>query len=255
MTTGLDFALDDLDPADVGSEQAEILLWADDLQALAQHHTVPYGSHSYVVAHDRSATWGVPGAPQLVAIKIARDFSLRTFTLESEYHASLPFAQAWLIDRGCPPERIALAVDGLAQAADSETLRLEQLIRDGGQRYDVIDTWTSDRDPCENWTLAHDRAAADAPFRVFLEAVDPETPTYTVREGAFADEDAARLWLDDRTGPLPPPPEDSLGADAMRRRTALARSSGAPHATVCGLDAVAPPSPGAMRQPRPGRPL
>ena len=72
VTTELDFRLDDLEPADPVSELAESGLWAGDLTVLAEHHT-PDGSHSYVVAHDGSVTWGVPGSPQLVAITIARD--------------------------------------------------------------------------------------------------------------------------------------------------------------------------------------
>ncbi|MFI0721944.1 glycosyl hydrolase [Streptomyces sp. NPDC021224] len=253
MTAELDFALDDLEPADLDSEQAESVLWVGDLTVLAEHHTAPYRSHSYVVAHDTSATWGLPGAPQIVAIKVARDFSLGTFTLESEYHASVPFAQAWLIERGCPPENIAVAEGDFVGAADEQTLRVQQMIREGGQRYDVIDTWTSDENPCENWTLARDDAAAERPVRVFLEVVDPATHTYTVREGAFPDEDTARNWLEDRSTPLPPAPEDHFNVDALRTRVALARSTGAPHATACGLDTLLGPSTSAMQQPGPGR--
>ncbi|MEE4543638.1 glycosyl hydrolase [Streptomyces sp. V4-01] len=253
MTAELDFALDDLDPADLGSEQAESLLWVGDLTVLAEHHTAPHRSHSYVVAHDTSATWGVPGSPQIAAIKVARDFNLGTFTLESEYHASVPFAQAWLIERGCPPEKIALAESDFVAPADEQTLRVQQMIRDGGQRYYVIDTWTSDFDPCENWTLARDSGAAVDPVRVFLEVVDEKALTYTVREGAFLDEDAARDWLEDRSTPLPPAPEAHLDADALRTRVALARSTGTPHATACGLDTLPLPSTSAVQQPSPGR--
>jgi hypothetical protein len=253
VTAELDFALDDLDPADLNSEQAESVLWVGDLTVLAEHHTAPHRSHSYFVAHDASVTWGVPGAPQIAAIKVARDLSLGTFTLESEYHASVPFAQAWLIERGCPPEKIALAEGDFVEAADEQTLRVQQMIREGGQRYDVIDTWTWDFDPCENWTLVRDRGAAVDPVRVFLEVVDEKALTYTVREGAFADEDAARDWLEERSTPLPPAPEGHLGADALRARVALARSAGAPRATVCGLDTLPLPSTSAVQQPGPGR--
>lgn len=248
MTAEPDFALDDLD-----SEQAESLLWAGDLKVLAKYHTAPHGSHSYVVAHDTSATWGVPGAPQVAAIKVARNLSLGTFTMESEYHASVPFAQAWLIERGCPPERIALVEGDFAEAADEQSLRVQQMIRDGGQRYDVIDTWTWDNDPCENWTLVRDSSAAEKPVRVFLEVVDPETATYTVREGGFPDEDTARDWLEDRSSPLPQAPEDHLDADAVRTRVALARSTGAPHTTACGLDTLPAPSTSTAQRPGPGR--
>ncbi|MFC4035171.1 glycosyl hydrolase [Streptomyces polygonati] len=258
MTADLDFALDDLEPADLDSEQAESLLWAGDLTVLAEHHTAPHRSHSYVVAHDTSATWGVPGAPQVAAIKVARDFGLGTFTLESEYHASVPFAQAWLIERGCPPEKIALAEGDFVEAADEQTVRVQQMIRDGGQRYDVIDTWTWDDNPCENWTLARDSAAAEKPVRVFLEVVDPATHTYTVREGAFPDEDTARDWLEDRSTPLPPAPDDHLAADALRASVALARSTGhAGSVTACGLDRIPAPAPStvSVQRPGPGRSL
>lgn len=255
MTAELDLALDGLVPADLHSEQTESVLWVGDLKVLAAHHTAPHGSHSYVVAHDTSATWGVPGAPQPVSIKVARNFRLGTFTLESEYHAGLPFAQAWLIERGCPPDKIALAEGGFVEAADEQTLRVEQAIREGGQRYEVLDTWTRDDATCENWTLVRDSGAADNPVRVFLEVVDPAARTYTVREGAFPDEGTARQWLEDRGTPLPQPPEDHRDADGVRTRVALARSTRAPRTTACGLDTLPAPFTSAVQQPGPGRSL
>lgn len=253
MTAELDFGLEYLDPADFASEQAESVLWVGDLKVLAEHHTAPNGSHSYVVAHDTSATYGVPGEPQVAAIKVSRNLSLGTFTLEGEYHACVPFAQAWLIERGCPPEQISMIDGDFVQPADEQTLRVQQKIRDSGQRYDVVDTWTSDYDPCENWTLVHDRSAAENPVRVFLEVVDDQMLTYTAREGAFPDEDTARHWLEDRSTPLPQPPDDRPDADALRTRVALARSTGSPRATACGLDTLPAPSTNTVQQPGPGR--
>ncbi|WP_435178589.1 glycosyl hydrolase [Actinacidiphila sp. bgisy145] len=253
MTAALDLALDDLDPADIDSAQAASVLWVGDLTVLAEHHTAPHGSHSYVVAHDASVTWGIPGAPQLVAIKVARNLNLRTFTLESECHASLPFAQAWLIERGCPPEKIAVPDSDFVEAADEQTLRIQQMIRDGGQRYDVIDTCTSDDGPCEIWTLANDTLATAAPVRVFLEVIDPDTRTYTPREGAFPDEDTARHWLEDRSTPLPQAPQASPAAHARRERVALARSSGTPRAAACGLDTLPAAPADTTQQPAPRR--
>jgi hypothetical protein len=253
VTAGLDFALDDLDPADLDSEQAESVLRVGDLTVLAEHHTAPYRSHSYVVAHDTSATWGLPGAPQVVSIKIGRDFSLGTFTLESQYHASVPFAQAWLIERGCPSQRIGMVEGDFVRPADDQTLQVQQKIRDSRQRYDVIETWTSDFDPCENWTLVNDALAVDFPVRVFLEEVDEKAHTYTVREGAFPDKDTARDWLYDRSAPLPQAPDEHLDADALRKHVALARTTSAPRATACGLDALPAPSTTAMHKPGPGR--
>ncbi|MFF5962852.1 hypothetical protein ACFY64_03700 [Streptomyces collinus] len=104
-----DFRLADFEPADAASELAESSIWAGDLTVLAEHHTTPEGTHSYLVAHDRSMTWGVPGDPALVAIKITRDLRERTFTFETANHASLAFAQNWLIEHGCPPKQIAQA--------------------------------------------------------------------------------------------------------------------------------------------------
>ncbi|WP_393063038.1 hypothetical protein [Streptomyces sp. LN549] len=93
MSDVLDFHLDDLGPANSDSAYAEQQFWAGDLTVLAEHHTTPHGSHSYVVAHDGSVTWGVPGEPQMAAIKVARDLSLNTFTFELKYHATVAFAQ------------------------------------------------------------------------------------------------------------------------------------------------------------------
>ena len=229
MSVGLYFRLDGLEPADAASGHAVNQLWDDDLTALAEHHTTPNGSHSYIVAHDRSVTWGVPGNPQLIAIKIARDPRLRTFTYESAYHATVAFAQNWLIERGCPTERIGLTHDDLMKPADDHTVQVEQQIRESRGRYSVIDTFTSDDDPCETWTLTHDSQARRLPIRAFLEELDVKSRTYTMREGAFADADDAQLWLDDHATPLPEPPErrrpTPLGNAAdLRARSAVTRS-------------------------------
>ncbi|MFE3936336.1 glycosyl hydrolase, partial [Streptomyces goshikiensis] len=148
-------------------------------------------------------------------------------TLETSYHATVPFAQSWLVERGCPPERIAQIATGYAEPADDLTLQVERQIRESGARYEVLDTYTSDSDPCETWTLTRDSRAGQEPVRVFLEEWDHDAGEYTVREGAFANVDAARCWLDDREGPLPEPPEYSDDNDAVvRARVALARSAG-----------------------------
>ncbi|WP_433888522.1 glycosyl hydrolase [Streptomyces sp. CA-111067] len=252
----LALALDGLEPADADSEDNESNLWAGDLDVMATHLSGPYGSHSYIVAHDRSATWGLPGAPQILAIAVARDFALGTFTLEQAFHASVPFAQAWLVERGCPPERTAVPAGTFIEPADDLTRRTEQKIREAGQRYQVLDTHTRDYDPYESWTLARDTLALQEPIRVFLERDNPKTFTYTVREGAFADEDAANAWLEDRDGPLPPEPAEQADATSARARAALARSTSptGPRA-VCGLDTLPQPTPPAAQRPGPGRSL
>lgn len=253
MTSELDFRLDDFEPADANSEYAEQRMWSGDLTVLAQHHTTPNGSHSYVVAHDGSVTWGVPGEPQVVAIKVARDLSLNTFTFESAYHATVSFAQNWLIERGCPTERITQVGDGFINPADGLTVRIEQQIRTSGKQYEVLDTQTSDYDPCETWTLTRDSRAAQAPIRVFLEAADFDADTYAMREGAFADEDAALNWLDNRGDPVPEPPEYQGDAAALRTRAALTRSTSASAIPKAGLGTSTAPALKTAQRPNPRR--
>jgi hypothetical protein len=253
VTTELDFRLDDFEPADAVSELAESSLWAGDLTVLAEHHTTPNGSRSYLVAHDGSVTWGVPGEPQLVAIEITRDLRERTFTFEAASHAGLAFAQNWLVERGCPPEPIAQVGADLIQPADDLTVRVEQQIRTSGDRYKVLATQTSDYDPCETWTMVRDSGAAQAPIRVFLEEVATDALTYTVREGAFADEDAAQDWLDNRDGPLPEPPEYRGDAAALRTRAALTRSTSPSAIPEAGLGTGTAPTVSATHRPSPRR--
>ncbi|WP_217559125.1 glycosyl hydrolase [Streptomyces sp. GbtcB6] len=253
MSNELDFHLADLEPADADSEDAEQRLWSGDLTVLAEHHTTPYGSHSYVIAHDRSVTWGVPGAPQIVAIKVARDLSLNTFTFESTYHATLSFAQNWLIEHGCPPDRVAQVRWDFMKPTDDLTLWLDQQIRESGARYEVIDSWTSDSDPCETWTLTRDSSASQAPIRVFLEEGNHEARTCTIREGAFDDEAAARNWLDDRSSPLPQPPGYRGEAASRLARAALYRSASTSATPKAGPDTRHAPSAGTAQRPNRGK--
>lgn len=252
MITELDFRLDGFEPADAVSERAESDLSLGDLTLLAEHHTAPNGSHSYIVAHDGSVTWGVPGEPQLVAVKIARNLADGTFTLESAHHAQAAFAQNWLAERGCPQEKL-IPNDDFLKPADDLTSEAERRVRESGERYQVLDTYTYDSEPCETWALVRDSSATEQPVRVFLEEADLDAGTYTVREGAFADVQSARAWLYERPGPLPEPPANHATAE-RRARAALSRSAGTPQSPKAGAqDSAAMPL--SANQPTRGRTL
>ncbi|WP_371790370.1 glycosyl hydrolase [Streptomyces sp. NBC_01471] len=256
MSDEPDFRIDGFEPADTDSEYAEQRFQSGDLTVLAEHHTTPNRSHSFIVAHDRSVTWGIPGEPQVAAFAVVRDLSTNTFTIESAYHATVSFAQNWLIERGCPSERISRVGEGFMKPADYVTDRVEKQIRTSGTQYEVLDTDSTDYDPCETWTLARDSYAAQAPIRVFLEEGSFDTHTYTMREGAFADEGAARRWLDDRSGPLPEPPEYRDYAAAMRARAALNRSARSSAIPTAGfLITSTAPSANTAQHPSPRRPM
>ncbi|WP_260640519.1 glycosyl hydrolase [Streptomyces angustmyceticus] len=239
MSDVFDFDLDDLSPADDASEDTmeAFCFRAGDLKVLSQHHTSPNGSHTFVLAHDGSVTWGVPGEPQLVAIAVARDLRQSTFTFETSRHATASFAQNWLAEHGCPLDRIALRGGDYIKPADDLTVQVEQQIQQSGTRYDVLDTYTSDYDPSEAWTLVRDSLATHAPVRLFYQEWDHGAGTYTMREGAFADVGVAQTWLDGGSGPLPEPPKysDRNGA-VVRARVALARSAGVSATPQTGLD-------------------
>ncbi|MEU3390647.1 MULTISPECIES: glycosyl hydrolase [Actinomycetes] len=235
MIDTLDFDLDDLSPTDDASEEAMEALRAGDLTVLSQHHTTPAGSHSFVLAHDRSVTWGIPGEPQLVAIAVARDLRQSTFTFETSHHATVSYAQNWLAERDCPLEQLALRGGDFIEPADDLTVQVEHQIQKSGTRYEVLYTYTSDYDPSEAWTLVRDSQATQAPVRLFYEKWNHDAATYTMREGAFPDIAVAQTWLDKRSEPLPEPPEYSDHNGAVRSRVALSRSAGTsptPHARL-----------------------
>lgn len=168
------------------------------------------GAHRYYVLFDRTATWGHPGMPQVLAVHLQRDYEKQTFSFEQ---APLPLpamAQSWLIHRGCPTDAIGLDPELSPPAADDATRALERRLAADGDHYAMGYSYTSDN-PDDMVVVVALRALderAPSPFRVVVEEVDAETWTHTLREGGFDTVGEALQWCDDRlTGeasPLPP---------------------------------------------------
>ncbi|MFP8941703.1 glycosyl hydrolase [Streptomyces fenghuangensis] len=239
-----DYRLDGLTPADQAAADAKerLDLAGDDFRVLVGHHTAD-AAHSFLVLHDSSATWGLPGAPQLVSLHIARDLQAGTFRIEEAQHAMLPFAQRWLVARGCDPAAIRLPEGRYSRPADALTTEIEERIVRSGGRYEVLDHHTRDGEPHETWVMVRDTdpGAAQRPVRLFLEEADLDAFTYTVREGAFRDGTSANQWLIDRDTPLPETVRHP-GAPDLRARAALSRSSGTGTHPTADAARVAPAS-------------
>ncbi|WP_253916136.1 hypothetical protein [Streptomyces sp. MNP-20] len=169
-----------------------------DFAVLAAHHT-PDDQHSYYVLHDQSATWGIPGEPQLVALHLTRDTTARTFAFDSARLPLAAMAQSWLIARGCPKEAIALRSDRGTPAADKATMALEDRLLSDGEHFSLVASYTSDDDPDRvqiTVLLAAIDESVPVRFRVLLENVDTRAWTHTLREGGFTTHQEAVSWLE-----------------------------------------------------------
>lgn len=182
---------------------------------LASHHE---GDSSFAVLFDSSATWGIPGTADLLAVHVARNQMWRTFDFDRARLPMVALAQQWLVARGCPPEAIVLQPERATQPADQQSTALETRLRTMPGRYTLLDHYTDDSGPFESWAMLRDThpESAGTPVRVFIESADINAGTYTLREGAFTDEDAAQEWLDERPGPLPPALRTSRPGPASR---------------------------------------
>ncbi|MCI3270619.1 hypothetical protein [Streptomyces cylindrosporus] len=216
---------------------------SDDLFVpLAEHHSAD-DRDSYLLLHDRSAIWDIPGMAEYVTLHITRDIEQRTFDFASERHPVVPLAQNWLLRRGCPPEVVRGSHPHGPRPADGLTARLEGLLRaNSGNRYEVLDHYTDN--PCsfdvgvEVRTLVYDSHpdSVDAPYRLFLEETTKDLRSHTVREGAFTSAEEADTWITERDSPLPlaPAPPSAVG-----RRAAAARA----RSTVTGNGLAVAPAP------------
>ncbi|MDI3418618.1 hypothetical protein [Streptomyces luteolus] len=207
----VDFDLDDLDADEEKylDFYRKVGVREDMLVPLAEHHT-PSGAHSYYVLFDRTATWGHPGVPQVLAVHLQRDCEKRTFDFDQAAMPLAAMAQSWLVNRGCPHDAIDLDPELGPPPADEATRALEQRLAGDSDRYALGYSYTRD-DPDDMVTVVALRALderAPSPFRVLVDEVDNDAWTHTLREGGFATNKAALQWCDDRlTGeakPLPP---------------------------------------------------
>ncbi|MFI8105137.1 hypothetical protein [Streptomyces sp. NPDC086023] len=195
---------------------------SDMMTTLAAHHT-PDGSTSFFVLHDGTATWGIPGEPQLIALHLARDNTARTFTADLVRLPLPSMAQSWLIKRGCPADAIALKRGIGTKPAHETTAALERQLMSDGDNFALLFSYTEDSGPKPQITVLL-RALDERtpyPYRVLLEEVDTGTWTHTLREGGFETFEAADAWLEDRATPLPAPPP--LRATGARTPAAPAR--------------------------------
>lgn len=240
-----DFRVGGLTPASPSTKQILAGLSAVELSTVVDHHT---DLASYLLLYDTTATWDDP-KPQIRAVAVYRFPQYGTFALDTASHTGIAFAQRWLADRGAPLDAISVIGNDHARPIDTATERVEDKIRAESGRYELVQVFHEDLDDtCDAWTLVRDRAAAQAPVRVFLQQGDLEERTYTLREGAFPDTESALAWLGDRTTPLPFPPESP-----PVQRIAAARARG-PHGWPYSRPSPTAPAPGIPPTPR-GRSL
>jgi hypothetical protein len=243
-----DYRLDGFEPADdvVADDFDSLTLLDDNFLTIAEHHSSD-GHDTYLVLYDSSAQWGVPGTPAYIALHVSRDVEQRSFRFDSTSVALVPLAQRWLIQRGCPAEAIEVSPASSPKPNDELTQQLEERLKSSGSRYEVLDHNTYNPGSfdlgVETWVLVHDSHpdSAEEPYRVFLEEVSADLSGYTVREGAFAIEDAAKEWLWNRDTPLPQPVE-ATHATTCRTQAALARSTTGIQSVALPMRGTAQPS-------------
>ncbi|MFI9787341.1 hypothetical protein ACIHEI_28130 [Kitasatospora sp. NPDC051984] len=213
------------------------------MQHTANPHT-PLLTDSYLVVHDATMTWDIPGSPQLAGIHVQRDLGTGTFRLEYERAPIVALAQNWLVSRGADLDQVTPRDESLP-TCDQPSRDLEQRLAQAGDRYWFANSYTSDLvlDPSRSsggppstdeqliydfhtWIIAEDLRPEPGqhPVRVFFEDVDYLGRSYTLREGGFPDLDAAYKWTH-RAGapdnPLPPVEVET----ATNPRSAAARTT------------------------------
>ncbi|MEY9848451.1 hypothetical protein ABH940_005554 [Streptacidiphilus sp. BW17] len=242
------------------------------MTVLAEHHIAsahdPMLTESFLVVHDGTMTYDIPGSNQLAAIHVRRDFRKGTFHLDYQRTPITAFAQRWLIERGADPNHVPLTAPGLP-TTDQVSRELEERLARSGNRFEIRNSYTCDLilDPAHGtdaypssfqdlvydfntWIIATDQypAPGHPPVRVFFEDVDYPNHMYTLREGGFPDLDSAYEWTrraGEPDNPLPPVPPIPLAPHA---RSDAARAS-SPTARAAGSSVSAAAAPPVTRRP------
>ena len=245
------------------------------INVLAVQHTTnartPLLTESFLVVHDGTMTWDIPGSEQCAGIHVQRDLGAGTFQLEYQRAPIVALAQTWLVSRGADLDQVTGHGEHLP-TTDQPSRELEQHLALAGDRYRIASSYTSDTvlDPVHaaggppsaledlvydfnTWIIAEDQRPEPGQHtvRVFFEDVDYLGRTYTLREGGFPDLDAAYEWTDRAGEPDNPlPPVDAEAAPSPRSTAARATSPAAAASATASV-AASPPSTPDPTAPRP----
>jgi len=240
--------------------------YVQSIDVLAVQHTAnphtPLLTESYLVVHDGTMTWDVPGSKQLAGIHVQRDLGAGTYRLEYQRAPIVALAQNWLVSRGADLDQVTPRGEGLP-TCDQPSRELEQRLASAGDRYWIVNSYTSDviLDPARSsggppstdeelvydfntWIIAQDQRPKPGqhPVRVFYEDVDYLGRSYTLREGGFPDLDAAYKWTRRAGEPDNPLPPIEIEAASSPRSTAARTTSPAAAARPAADVAEAPPT-------------
>ncbi|MGW7303960.1 hypothetical protein ACWGI1_00090 [Streptomyces sp. NPDC054835] len=211
-----DYGLDDFEPAAPCHQDLLDLVETPVYKVLGEYRT---GTDAYFVLYDEGAPWGIPGAPQLRAVHVARDLRARTFKIDTTELPLVAMAESWLIARGCPNGVVDPACH---RPADAITRALEARVRRDGDHFALLTSYSDDeRDSPETVAMLRSLDPQARPeFRILLERYDEKSGTHTLREGGFAShEQAVAWWTSWWQGDAPPLPAP---APSLRQATAVA---------------------------------
>ncbi|MEU2231240.1 hypothetical protein [Streptomyces vietnamensis] len=209
-----DYELDGFEPAAPCHQDLLDRVESPVYKVLGQYRT---WTDAYFVLYDEGAPWGIPGAPQLRAVHVARDLRARTFKIDATELPLVSMAESWLIARGCPNGVVDPA---RYRPADAITRALEARVRRDGDNFALLASYSDDeRDSPETVAMLRSLDPQARPeFRILLERVDMIAGTHTLREGGFTTYEQAvewwKAWINEEPPPLRPPAPVVAGAAA-----------------------------------------